>query len=489
MGRAPKIILTPEQTDRREIGYYSTPNFVSTFIANEILKIRPEAKTVLDPCIGRGEFTIPFKKKGCLITGYDIVNLTPEGCDKFYNYDFLEVAMEHDPRSLLKKDPFTTDIIVFNPPYNCHEVDYIRKNKVKLTERFGKSATLNMYSLFMRAVIDVAPNRTLIGIVTHDSFLTASGHRELREFILDNCIIHNLHLCPTNLFLDQQADVRTCVMIIERTTKPSYKTKISNRPKNTEEFKKILMNNKFETVHKEKLFLSGLKDSKEFVIGVPEEVLLLFNGRRIADIAACITGISTGNDKIYLSSNKRPGFNMPFYKNPASRRFYSEPDAFLCDDWEEVSSTVSNFIVRNKNLILNGGLSCSSMGVKFGATIRPPGTVFGVNPNIIVDDTNKWWLLSFLNSRLCLFLTRAILIRSNMITSGYASRIPVPNFDANTTIILEQLGKKGHDLVREGNSIDIFKQQIDDVIESFLNFSATTVQLLSDFEKDPTRLT
>ncbi|HTR84806.1 MAG TPA: N-6 DNA methylase, partial [Reyranella sp.] len=336
--------------------------------------------------------------------------------------------------------------------------------------------------------LEYAPEESVIALVTHDSFLTANGHRELRRYILDTCRIHNLHLCPTNLFLNQGADVRTCVLILEKTRDKKGKVNVSNRPASIDEFRRILQNEAFQQYPLEDLLLDDSRDSSEFVIGVPKQIAALFGERRLSEVAPCITGISTGEDKKYLRSEQSNEFSIPFYKNPASRKFYAAPDGYLCSNYDEVGRTVSNFMIRNKELIFRGGLSCSSMGVKFGATIRPKDSACGVNPNVIIEDERRWWLLSFLNSRLCLYVTRGVIIRGNMITAGYASRIPVPQLDKKTLQLLASFGVAGFETARSGNSISKIKAAIDDTIEDALDLSVDTRTLLGEFEQDSTRL-
>ena len=264
MGRNLKTVIAADKSDRREIGYYSTPGFVAEFFARRILELRPGAHFVFDPCIGRGEF----------VSG-----------------DFLGLLMNRNSTPLFFEEPkHNIDVIVANPPYNCHEVDYIRRNKAQLAARFGKAATLNMYALFMRAVLDYAPDGCLIGFVTYDSFLTAAGHHELRRLIIDTCVIHNLHLCPTNLFLDQGADVRTCLLILEKRRRHSVRTKVSNRPASTSEFQDILYGEKpFRECAIQDLLLADSRDKSEFIIDVPSEIADLFHEKRLCEIAPCVT--------------------------------------------------------------------------------------------------------------------------------------------------------------------------------------------------------
>ena len=454
-----------------------------------MLSLSPKAKTVLDPCVGQGELTRPFERAGLQTTGYDIVRRSNVACAIFKVADFLEIAGTAESLPLFSDSerPFY-DLVVANPPYNCHETDYIRKNKLKLIKRFGKSTVLNMYSLFLRAIIEYADHGAFIGLVTHDSFLTAIGHQELRRYILNQCTIYDLHLCPTALFRQQNADVRTCLMILRKGRFGQTHIHVSNRAATVSEFRSTLHARRFSKRSLEDITLQHERDNAEFIVGVPEEVTSLFSGRRLADIAPCITGISTGSDATYLRKEPEDGFRVPFYKNPASRRFFASADGYLCDNYEEVGKSVPNFMIRNRGLLSVGGLSCSSMGVRFGAAIRPPGTLCGVNPNVIINDERMWMLLSFLNSRLCLFIVRGVIIRSNMITAGYASRIPVPEFTPRTDAALMQLGHGGFQAAQAGRDTAGIRAEIDRVIEEELHLSSDVQQLLGAFEGDPTRL-
>lgn len=490
MGRQPKIVSGLNGEDRRELGYYSTPSFVADFLAKRLLELHPGARRVLDPCVGEGELVGPFAAKGLHVTGIDIVDRAPRNCSETVFDDFLEIAAVANKDNLFRTSMFQdSDIIIANPPYNCHETDYIRKNKVKLVEAFGKATALNMYSLFIRAIIETALPGSVIGLVTHDSFLTAIGHSDLRRYIFKECTIRDLHLCPTRLFASQGADVRTCLLILEKGVGEIRPVRVSNRAASVSEFIDRLKSENFLEVEMADLALSDPRDNGEIVIGVPHEIISMFSGKRLNEIAPCITGISTGNDKEYLRSHKQDGFEIEFYKNPASRRFFASPDAYITNSYEEVGKRVSNFMIRNKSLITKGGISCSSMGVKFGATIRPKGSLCGVNPNIIIDGADKWIMLAYLNSRLCLYILRGVINRSNMVTAGYAARIPVPTFDDAMQNKLAELGRLGFDAASNGEEDIHIKIEIDNVIERYLGLSSYVQNLLEKFDADPTRLT
>lgn len=491
MARRAKVVINADGEDRRETGYYSTPSFVADFLARKVLDYRPDVRTVLDPCVGKGELATPFLRAGISVTGIDIVDRGAAGCTRLVVGDFLELAAPASEGSLFDNRPdlWQADIIVANPPYNCHETDYIRANKQRLVATFGKSTALNMYSLFVRAIIDVARPGALIALVVHDSFLTAVGHKDLRRHLFASCTLLNLHLCPTALFADQGAEVRTCLMILEKGHRPGLSVEVSNRPASVADFRDTLRSEGFERRRLSEITLAGEPDNNEIVIGLPTALSALFDGRRLGQIAPCVTGVSTGNDTKYLSATRRPGFTIPFYKNPASRRFYADPDGYIIDDFDREARTVPNFMVRNRDLLMKGGLSCSSMGVAFGAAVRPPNTLCGVNPNVIVGEDDKWWLLAYLNSRLCLYLLRGALIRSNMVTAGYASRIPTPLFDERIRTQIGDLAREACQNASIGEDTTQQKARIDFLLEDSLGLERDVVELLRAFAADPIRLT
>ena len=174
----------------------------------------------------------------------------------------------------------------------------------------------------------------------------------------------------------------------------------------------------------------------------------------------CVTCISTGNDEKYLSKEIKEGFNVPFYKNPAKRKFKSKPDAYIIDDYMEESLKAKDFMVRNKIFLRDEGIACSSMGLPFSAVYKPKNAVSGVNATIFPGKENIYWLISYLNSSLVTYFVRGVLIRSNMVTSGYVSRIPMIEFSENEKRTLEEVAKN----VISGTLLEERAIQIIDII-------------------------
>ncbi|MGL5353569.1 MAG: N-6 DNA methylase, partial [Clostridium sp.] len=211
---------------------------------------------------------------------------------------------------------------------------------------------------------------------------------------------------------------------------------------------------------------------------------VLFNEKRLGESYKCITGISTGNDKLYISERKTEPFTIPFYKNPGSDRFHTNKVLYLHKDFLKFHKEIKNFTVRNQSLLYKPGITCSSMGVEFTASKLPSNCTFGVNGNIICNEEDSWWILAYLNSKLVTYIVRGILIRSNMITSGYVSRIPLVNFSNEEKERLGYLAEQSYNEVINGKDILIFMNEIDKIIYSATNISKNTIDTINTFKKN-----
>ena len=480
MGRGKKNLFDSEGMDRRDTGHYPTPPEVAAFLAKEMLSIRPDGRKAIDPCVGTGTLLSPFRAAGIDTHGIDVYDWRKYPMDSFAQADSLQILRDELDGGMFAESFFESfDYIVLNPPYNCHESNYIRDNKGWLLKTFPDVGIANMYAMFLAGVIRAASAGTVIGVITLDSFLNSRLHEPLRRLILAQCTVHVLALCPSDLFHSQNADVRTCILILQKGIRHRNKVRVLDRVTNKEDFYELLHNSgNWASFDPEKITLSDPRDRHEIVVGVPDDVRVIFDGPRLSELFPCITGVSTGNDKKYLVPSRDYAHNVPFYKNPASRRFWMEPDAYLIDDFDETSKKISNFMVRNRSLLLQSGISCSSMGVNFSAVFRPAGTIFGVNPNIVCDDTNVWWLLGYLNSRLATYMVRGVLLRTNMVTSGYVSRLPIPEFSAEAKQLLGERARIGYSNRVDQQEADQLRQEIDKIIREDVSLTDHTSDLL-----------
>lgn len=469
--------MTSTGVDRRETGYYATPDFIADYFLKRCLEINPQGRKVLDPCVGQEELLAPFiqhfSEHRSELIGIDIIAHKRSYQASFLLTDFLLSE---------STDAFDADFIIANPPYNCHEVDYIKRNKLALKQRFADVGIHNMYSMFLAAMINNAKEGAVICCICDSSFLSTKVHKKLRDKIISTCRIHDLLLCPTDLFLAQGANVRTCILVLQKGHQlPQLPIRLLNRPLGEREFKSALLEGQFETMQLSDIILSGEVDNSEFLVGVPSAIKQLFNGPRLAHSFACISGVSTGNDAAFIRKQPEPGFSIPFYKNPSSNKFFCVPNGYLIDDFLQRSCIDPKFNVRNQNYLMQSGITCSSMGVEFSACLLPQGSLFGVNPNIMCDENQQWWLLAYLNSDLVKYCVRGVLIRSNMITSGYVTRLPLPLMSPSTKQQLSVLAKQAYQCAKMQHSTQLQRDKINALLFQELEFCQATIVHISDF--------
>lgn len=91
------------RTEEKSFRIY-TPDILANRIA-EI--IGTDWKTILDPCIGYGGMSAPFRRAGCRIIGCDIDEHGKDYCDEFHHGDF-EWWFDAPP----------VDLVILNPPFN-----------------------------------------------------------------------------------------------------------------------------------------------------------------------------------------------------------------------------------------------------------------------------------------------------------------------------------------------------------------------------------
>ena len=93
-------------------------------------------------------------------------------------------------------------------------------------------------------------------------------------------------------------------------------------------------------------------------------------------------------------------------------------------------------------------------------------------------------LLGYLNSSLATFFVRGVLIRSNMVTAGYVSRIPIPNFSDATKQELAALAKAAHDRKVDRGEANLTVKAIDRLVFAELAISDQTRKTVDEFVSD-----
>ena len=120
-------------------------------------------------------------------------------------------------------------------------------------------------------------------------------------------------------------------------------------------------------------------------------------------------------------------------------------------------------------------------GITFSACYLPLNSTFGVNPNIFTPKEVLFWVLAYLNSHLITYLVRGVLIRSNMVTSGYISQLPIIPFNKMEKMKLSEISKK---VLNSEMEIEIAMNKINAIVYENLKLDVSIIEKIDDFAQN-----
>ena len=94
-----------------------------------MLSINPNGASVLDPAVGREELLEEFYKSGKTIDSCGIIKHCEYRMSNFCQRNFIKVYADFVKNNFFSTETSHYDYMIVNPPYNCHEINYIKENK------------------------------------------------------------------------------------------------------------------------------------------------------------------------------------------------------------------------------------------------------------------------------------------------------------------------------------------------------------------------
>ena len=263
---------------------------------------------VLEPCAGDGVFVEAlngFKKK----LDIDIFDLNPAAIevlkDKFQSSDSITIAEDDvlfsPDLQLLANAGGAYDRVIGNPPYGGWQ-DYDKRRHLKAL--FPNLYVRETYSLFLYHCIRLLRNNGILVFIVPDTFLNLHLHRQLREYLLTNTKILEIALFPSSYFPGVNFGYSDLSIITCRRSHLRDEC-LHNVVKIVTDFKCVNdLNNPYAEVsthfHKQSDIL-GNPDHALYISG-NKDVITLINkcATRVGEIADCVTGFYSGNDKEFL---------------------------------------------------------------------------------------------------------------------------------------------------------------------------------------------
>ena len=283
--------------------YYTKSDPILDYMVG-MLGIQP-SDSILEPCGGDGVFVDKIRN---FISDVDIdvLELNPESVSLLKSkYSDCHRVNIKETDTLLDEDIIQSskkyDKIIGNPPYGARHDE---KKRQQLSCMYPHLYTKESYTLFLYLCIrNLKPGGRLCFIIP-DTFLSLHRHQGLREYLLTNTKIMELSLFPSKFFPGVKFGyANLCIITLER----------------CEDIDSNLMND--IVIRKDYVDVTQLARSKEippvivkqgmvyknpsfaFMINSSTYLLKLINNEKvlkIGDIANCVTGFYSGNDKSYL---------------------------------------------------------------------------------------------------------------------------------------------------------------------------------------------
>jgi hypothetical protein len=463
------------------------------------LGIIRNTQKVLDPCVGSGIFV-----KSLLKYGVDKSQIFCHDINSDYRADIEDLGVRFKAIDNLLSfnsecyDEY--DFIVGNPPYLNKSSNYVRKNRSKLKQIYGKINAHETYSMFIVNSIWRLKEGGKLGFITSDSFLTLSTHSKLRSYILNNCVLNEILLAPINLFDEQNVSTYPVILILTKCSKEENKQVRDNN------IMKIIPRIKREDDYWKPPVITEIKQKRYrslpfniFFIDAENQILDLFeDAPKLETFIKGYIGMHTHNNKkfiaaiedtelanIFRKKNKKEdksekykvisrtdlesGRWKPYLKRGGGDQYYRPVMEAL--DWEQKS--ISVYDIPKSVPFEEEGIVISGVSTRLAARYMSKGCYWDSNKamGFIVQDNSISieYFLGLMNSSLYNYLSKGILNNTNSIQLTGIHSLPFIKPDRGTHNEICLLVKKIVENKKKNLSYDYTKEQksIDNIIFEF----------------------
>ena len=286
---------------RKSSGAYYTPEKVVNELIDRLYEndANLKAKTICDPCCGRGNFLLSLGVKGI-----DYSNLYGQDIDPISVFlSRINIALMAPEMSALDIrsriivgntyfETFTQkfDVIVGNPPWGS---DFSEEDALRC-RRFFKTAVgknIESYDLVVEKALSMLDHKGVLAFVLPEAILSVAAHDTVRRLIIDSCSFRFISYLG-NVFSGVQ-----CPSIILGITPDDKKTVVGC---------KVSTRNDTFVISKPRAFSDGtlslnVSDEENQCL---DAISNIKNATYLKGKAKFALGIVTGNNKEYISTEK-----------------------------------------------------------------------------------------------------------------------------------------------------------------------------------------
>ncbi len=322
------------------------------------------------------------------------------------------------------------DVAVANPPYT-KSADYGVELKEFVETNYSQpdKFNINLYACFIKRCCELVGDDGKVGMIHPMTFMYIKTFEDVRKYILNHTHINLfVEYGLSNLFGAVMVDPAFYVLEKGGGTKNNGSLFISldqytRTPQ--EKYKKqyclealndIVFNSQNKHVYQ--LPQSKLKEIKSypFIYWISDEFRSFFSGLILDDVVDVRVGIQTSNNNRFLRYWwEIKGSSQLYYPYSKGGPFSKwSGNLWLYLNWEpEIVDYISkNGVLRNKNYYFKPGITYSGSGSK-GTSFRifPKDCLFDVGGSCIFPTdvySNQYYLLAFLNSKICFYIAECL---------------------------------------------------------------------------------
>lgn len=391
------------------------------------------------------------------------------------------------------------DKIIGNPPYGARNDD---RKKELLNKLYTDLYTKESYTLFLYACIQCLKENGELCFIIPDTFLSLHRHLSIRKYLLTNTIIKEIVLFPSSFFPGVNFGyANLCIITLKKCSDISRNldNKIIIRT-NINAVEELGNSNcGIRRVVSQKTIYDG--NGSAFMFNSSDTIVELINNedlQRIGDIASCVTGFYSGNDKKYLHPAGREVKNSKKYvcASPENTRTtslsgkekkngisgsdylvpivkggsieYVKPNCWFMD-WS--AQAISEYRQSKKCRFQNSDFYFrNGIGIPMIRSSKLTGalmdgrlfdqSIVGVFPN---DESWVYYLLGFFNSSVCTELINAINPSANN-SANYIKKIPfITPCDDIKTMVDTLVRKIIYKLKAGEGGVDSIKKELDKI--------------------------
>lgn len=287
---------------------------------------------VLEPCAGHGSFIEAILNRNSLVNidAYEINHkecsyLQEEFCANKVNVYCCDSLL--DENLLFKSDiGGYYDKIIANPPYGAWQD--IEKRK-KLKKIFNGLYVKESYTLFLFRCIDLLKTDGDLVFIIPDTFLNLHRHKGIREKILNDTYIKSIRLFPSKFFPGINFGYSNLSIIHLR-----KKNKLEIRENSIEVYNEYSTVEELVSTKTPSLYLpqDDILTTEDYSILISKNIKALnhisLSKKKLGDVAECVTGFYSGNDKEFLKVSSK---EVPY----SSKYGIIDPDTIILDLTED----------------------------------------------------------------------------------------------------------------------------------------------------------